>query len=240
MNAQTQIPYAGEFTSYGAEQIHDAMDLDSLTVRRWRNRGYFSGGEKCGKSYLYNVEDIAKLVILREMNDVGVKMSTAASAANLGASLLCAHALLNAPLLEAWGSSDEEVDAIVKAIQCDTETLSAFFNANDTDFLSPFNYMITGGDDFDDWNAIDDLSQVDQLEQYNLVYIFTDLRKLAERLVIVLREFGNGVGEPLRDDEELGPVAAFWAEGCTDKGKHQRFSPAICAWATACDPANLN
>lgn len=217
-----QVPFSGDLTLYGADHLLGVMGLPSNTVRQWRKRGHFSGGERTGRTYMLNIKDIAKLMIMREMMDVGVKMGIASIGADEAAMDVVAHILKRAPLIELTAATDR-MDAVREAIQRD-ETLPEFF-ATDTDFQSPNNYVVTSGDDIGNWQLIDDLSEIEELEDFNLAVIHMDLRKLAHRMLELLERFGNGAGPIDGPPTEAYPVAMFAALGPPDAEiRSQRFT----------------
>lgn len=179
-----------DLTWFGSECIHQAMGLNDGTVRQWRKRGYLNLGDKSGRSYMYHVGDIAYLMILRELNDAGVKMAVASAAADVGAMELVSHVLISARVTEVTASPEKNMDKLIESLPAYVNGFATLFGDGKVlDFESPANYLITGGDDMCDWRLIDDLIEVDELEDFNLAVIHIDLRKLADRLVNVLERF---------------------------------------------------
>lgn len=195
-------------TFFGCDFTYDCMAMDGTRVRKWRDRGFFAGGEKEGRQYLYTVKDIAKLLIMRELDDVGFKLFTAATAADRGADDLIAQAFLRAPLLEIIAKPEDDVDFIIyrarTSIPGCPSTLTTLFKPDDLfDWQTPFNYLITGGDDIDHWTLMEDLDDIDEeLADFNLAVTFIDLRKLADRLIEVLKK------------AEAGRVVTFETQDC--------------------------
>lgn len=210
----------GDLTLLNADILHDVMDFDGQIVRKWRNRGYFSSGEKVGRSYIYNVADLAHLMIMREMHDIGLKTSAAVTAAEIGAMDLVAHALRQAPMIELWGAPDTDLDAMVELIRHDPDIIPALFES-DLHFQLPSNYLVTGGDDFDDWQLINELDGLEELEeQFNLATVFLDLRKLANRMISVLKGFSAFADGTAYDSTQARPPRAinFWTNDCIQEG----------------------
>jgi DNA-binding transcriptional MerR regulator len=197
-------------TLFGCDFIYDCMAMDGTRVRKWRDRGFFTGGEKAGRQYLYTVKDIAKLMIMRELDDVGFKLFTAATAADKGAVDLIAHAFLRAPLLEIIAKPQDDVDFIIYRARtsipgCPSTLTTLFYPEADVtmEWQEPYNYLITGGDDIDHWTMINDLDEIDEeLADFNLAVTFIDLRKLADRLIEVLKK------------AEAGRVVTFETQDC--------------------------
>lgn len=216
--------FKGSLTLFGADIIHKIIGLDSNTVSKWRNRHFFTSGELVGRGYVYTIEEITKLLLLKEMSDVGVKMITAATAADTASMDATAHALLRAPLIDAWGSPSTDMQALAETIRIHPDPLPSLFNA-ETDFQEPWNFLITGGDDFDDWELIDSLDDIDALEDFNLVRILVDLRDLADRVIAVIGQFSAVAHGENAVNDDPKTVATFYTHDCLDsKPEIVRFS----------------
>lgn len=205
-------------TVFGADIIHQIIPLHPHTVRSWRSRGFFSGGEKIGRGYVYNIADLAMLMILNEMQDVGVDMITASTGAKTAALDLVAHALRQAPLMELWAGPKANIDALVMHLRTEEDILPRMFgsDAESIDFQLPSNYLVTGGDDFDDWTLIDDLEELEEMEDFNLVTILLDLRKLAKRLINVLTAFPEASAGALSPRDTPPSVVNFYTKDCME------------------------
>jgi hypothetical protein len=220
--------FTGHLNVFGADQIYEAMPVEGNLVRQWRNKGAFEGGELVGRRYVYDVEDIAKLLILQEV--CGFDMKNAALAASVGCTHVVAHALRRAPLLEVWQSSLEGAEALVDLIRNDDAPLNGLFR-DDIDFQDPDSFLICANGS--KWETSYDLADV------SCTTIVIDLRERAERLVGVLQRFGE-INDPHPSESDAPhTVATFDAPNCFDKG-----APVIRHFATdpqspLIDPTNL-
>jgi hypothetical protein len=177
----------GALIQFDSTEVHEAMAFDGNTVRQWRSRGFFRGGKRSGRGYLYTAEDIAHLMILREMNDVGVQMITATTAAELGAPTLIAHCLANAPLIQLVAPVNK-IQEITDFVLTDAFALPQVFGTDMDTLHYPNQYLVTGGDDFDDWWLIDSLEQLAENADYNLATIILDLGKMSDRMIATMNK----------------------------------------------------
>jgi hypothetical protein len=222
--AHDTSPFIGDFSVFGADIIDKMLGIAAGTVRQWRNRGYFLGGEKMGRGYVYDIEDIAKLMILNEMSDIGLKMVCAAGAAETGATELVAHVLLKAPLIDLWVNPKQDLKSVADTIRIHN-VLPLMFDEPDMDFADPHKYLVTSGDDINDWVLIDKLSEIENLEDFNLAVVFIDLSKLADRVINVLQSFHTGSGDPPAEGDLPPTVVNFWTKDCMNDGARiVRFS----------------
>jgi hypothetical protein len=194
----------GRTIMFPAPLVHEKLSMSGDTVRQWRSRLFFQGGTLQGRTYHYDALDIAYLGILREMADVGITMNTGATAAQTGCSNLVAHWLRKDGTIR-LSAPKEDIDSLIDMI-CNDATdrpLAEVFDAQ-FDFdenLMPMRYLMTGGDDYDDWGIYSSLDDIATMEDFNLATVLLDLNKVAERLYECVE----------------GPIAEFEQEGEGDK-----------------------
>lgn len=179
-----------EPTLMGADLIHKIMQLDGQRVRKWRHNGDFDGGEKVGRTYVYTIREIAKLVIMDAMLDAGFSTHSASVASELGCNAAIGHCFRRARLISLWSAPDE-IDEAIQIIRGQPETLRDLLMPDDNafTFTEPHTYLVSGGDDIDDWLLADNREDFDKFEDYILPVTYIDLRKVADRVIAVLQGF---------------------------------------------------
>jgi hypothetical protein len=202
-----------EPTVMSADLIHEAMRLDGQRVRKWRHKGDFTGGEKMGKTYLYTIHEIAKLVIMTGMLDGGFSTHTASVAAEMACNTTIAHCLRRAPLLSIW-TAPEEVELATETIRSNPALVRDIFTPDDNSwmFTEPHTYLVTGRDDIDDWRIADVLDF--PKEDFILPTTYIDLREAADRVIYILEAFAVSQLHPTERNKEPGPMtqAAFYSK----------------------------
>lgn len=203
-----------------ADLIHHIMHLDGQRVRKWRHKGDFSGGEKMGKTYLYTIHEIAKLVIMKGMIDGGFSTYSASVAAEMGCNTTVAHCLRRAPLLSIWTAPDE-VELATETIRSNPALVRDILTPGDNSwiFTEPHKYLVTGRDDIDDWRIADSQEDFVKLGSRLLPTTYIHLWEAADRVIRVLEAFAVVQQHPTERNISPGPTtqAAFYSKRWNEK-----------------------
>jgi hypothetical protein len=205
-----------EPTVMSADLIHNVMNMDGQRVRKWRHKGDFEGGEKMGKTYLYTIREITKLVIMSAMLDAGFSTHSASVASEMGCNSAIGHCFRRARLISLWTAPDE-IEEATKLIREKPEALRDLLTPGDNSwtFNEPHIYLVSGGDDIDDWLLADNRDDFDNFEDYILPVTYLDLRKVADRVIGVLEAFAVSQMHPTEMmHSEPGPITqvAFYSK----------------------------
>lgn len=148
--------------------------------RQWRKRGYIPKVEG-GNKDLYSPLDLAHLMILTELVDHGLPLSQSAYAAEIGAPHILSHALDEENVVQIR-CREEDYQGVADLVMWNYSAIEeALVDQLPEERDSP-RFLLTGGDDIEDWTTDDDLLELTDRDDWTAISIVINLKRLGERL----------------------------------------------------------